>query len=1017
MIEATHTAQIGRAATERLVETVRAAQEGDPLRRVTVVAPSNFSALSLRRRLGEEGAGVANVDAITLSALVERLSTGLVDAPPLSPTVLRAAVRRTLAEEPGSLAPVASHPATEDAVATLYQEVSELTDGALDALRDEGGRAGRDAVELVAAIAERHGGLAGPGALATAVAAAPDLTARTASLGHVVWFLPEPTARRPLAALGAVLAATPSSVIVGWCGDPVADEATAAACRVAGVDVRAPDSGSEEASEVATITAGHVTSATDADDEVRIVLRAVAGLLAEGVHPGRIGIFHPAPVPYARALRQQLAAAGVPASGPGALAVRDSVAGRTVSAALDLHALRWRRDTVLALVSGGPVLDGDRIAPAARWERLSRSAGVVADLADWRRKLDTHRRALERSAERGDPSPGDAASGAESGADRDVAECDRLRQFVDALAARLDEVRDAATWADRSAATHRLLDHLLDDAIASPRWPDDERRAMGLVRSAIDRLATLDPIDPAPTFEAFARALDAELDGPVGREGRFGAGVLHGHLSAAIGVDLDAVFVLGGIEGLLPHGRRDDALLPDRARAATAGELPTRNERTADQHRRYLAALAAAPEGRRWVSYPRGDLRGHRRTTVSRWVDDARTDAVASFVAGVAAATAPASLAERDLSAVIAWRSRGADPAQHPAMAPVQRGVVAQRSRRSAAFTEWDGHIGEGRTEISADATWSATPLEAWAACGHRYLFEHVLRVRDRDDPEGIVDLQPLDRGSLLHTILERFVREAIDAGEPRVGEPWSEKWRARLMEIAEEEFASLQRRGRTGRELTWRRTRAGLVDDLAHFLAHDDAHRAEGWHPEAVEWAFGSGDVPPAVVALDDGRHVRFRGRIDRVDRRDDGARMVIDYKTGRAPARGRGDDDPVAAGTRLQLGIYALAVAQRLAAHEVATAYWHVRAGERIHPPRSWSPDHLARLDEVVRAAVEGIEAGVHPADPGEWSIFRNTHENCTYCPYDVVCPRDRGEHAVAKAGDAALGVRRALRREVQP
>jgi RecB family exonuclease len=84
---------------------------------------------------------------------------------------------------------------------------------------------------------------------------------------------------------------------------------------------------------------------------------------------------------------------------------------------------------------------------------------------------------------------------------------------------------------------------------------------------------------------------------------------------------------------------------------------------------------------------------------------------------------------------------------------------------------------------------------------------------------------------------------------------------------------------------------------------------------------------APFIVDALEEGAQVarfaglEFRVRIDRVDRLSDGARVLIDYKTGSASADWRGErpDNP-------QLPIYALLRPEAL----VAVAYARVNAAE---------------------------------------------------------------------------------------
>ena len=97
-----------------------------------------------------------------------------------------------------------------------------------------------------------------------------------------------------------------------------------------------------------------------------------------------------------------------------------------------------------------------------------------------------------------------------------------------------------------------------------------------------------------PSVEVFRRTLDGELETSLRRVGHLGDGVLVGHVSMAIGLDLDRVVVLGMAEGAFPPRRLEDSLLPDEERRAAGGELALRAERVHDDHRQLLAAMAAA---------------------------------------------------------------------------------------------------------------------------------------------------------------------------------------------------------------------------------------------------------------------------------------------------------------------------------------------------------------------------------------------------------------------------------------
>ena len=121
------------------------------------------------------------------------------------------------------------------------------------------------------------------------------------------------------------------------------------------------------------------------------------------------------------------------------------------------------------------------------------------------------------------------------------------------------------------------------------------------------------------------------------------------------------------------------------------------------------------------------------------------------------------------------------------------------------------------------------------------------------------------------------------------------------------------ERRGLTGRDIFWRQDRREILRDLDRVLDDDSLQRnSEDTRVEAAELAFGTSDasIGPVSLALPDGRTVRFRGRADRVDVTGDGALHVIDYKTGGAGGyQSLSEDNPVLAGTKLQLPVYAQA------------------------------------------------------------------------------------------------------------
>jgi ATP-dependent helicase/DNAse subunit B len=298
----------------------------------------------------------------------------------------------------------------------------------------------------------------------------------------------------------------------------------------------------------------------------------------------------------------------------------------------------------------------------------------------------------------------------------------------------------------------------------------------------------------------------------------------------------------------------------------------------------------------------------------------------------------------------------------------------------------------------------SPTALQNWAACPFRYLLGNILRVAETERPEETLTISAKDRGTLLHQALETFIRESPARASP--DEPWSAEERARLRETGERLCDEAEAEGITGKRLLWRLERERILRDLAGFLDADEEMRREnGCLPLAVEMGFGMGTAgshPPALVSLADGRTVALRGKIDRVDRTPDSPRLLVfDYKSGSAGYYSRLDKDPVKRGRLLQLPIYALAARQSYGDALAVEAYYWFVGEDQGYERRGYDVDDtvLAGFQEALGVILDGISSGLFPARPGK--AMRDTYENCNLCPYDRVCPGNRGRLWERKRG----------------
>jgi len=571
-----------------------------------------------------------------------------------------------------------------------------------------------------------------------------------------------------------------------------------------------------------------------------------------------------------------------------------------------------------------------------------------------------------------------------------------LRTFATTLRDRLRHRRSLTTWSDLSGWAGELFASLYGDAAALAQLPPEEQYAAVTVESTLRRLVDLEAFEPVADHRALVEVLTIELEAALPRVGRFGEGVLVAPLSAAVGLDVDVLYVVGLAEDSYPGRLREDALLLERVREASRGELASYRDQLDAKHRHLLAAFDAAP--RVVVSFPRGDLRRSTGRLPSRWLlwtlrgladnvdlaatewETASSDKIngsESYARSLTSLAMPASEQE--------WRSQAASAGSLLGDATVDAGRELIRSRASAAFTRYDGNLSgvdglpdyaDGRSLVSP------TALETFAVCPHAYFVERLLRVSPIEQPEAIISISPLDVGNLMHETMDDFITEC-GGSLPDYGQPWPGEQRARLREIAIAKAAKFEQRGATGHQRLWQTERDRILADLDYVLADDDERRANrDSRVLRSELAFGKEGAAPVTIAVEGGT-VLMRGSADKVDEARDGTLIVVDLKTGGTSRFKPIRTDPIVAGTKLQLPVYAQAALQILGGTSAEAAYWFVRQGKRDWIEVILTADLQADYADAVRTLVASIAKGCFPAKAPDVPDF--SWVQCSYCNPD--------------------------------
>lgn len=1014
-------------------------QSQDVLAPVTVVAPTRYAGLSLRQELGRKG--FANVRFIAMPVLAELLGSASLDRQgrkPLTSVVQTLVLRRVLDRATGPLARVKDHPSTQTSVRSAFGQLRRTQDSVLSALSTRDG--------LAAQVARMYGDFRGIVATdwydiedlvqsATGAVDA-DRAPGLADLGLIVFYLPREPSPGEVALMEALAGTHRCAVVLGLTGDESADVSTRRLSARLGSAFDVPQV-TADASDSLPLLSGpvHLHIAPSAHEELRWVIRQVAHAIEREVTPlHRMAVLYRMADPYATLVRDEFRMAGIPMAGPDRETLANTAVGRTLRGMLSLTEARFQRSDVMEWLNGCPVrprgVRAENFNPS-QWDAISRKAGIVGGLEQWRTRLDVHARRLNGDADRREAS-GDISIARARGMRSEASASMALRSFIDKLASDLQPPPDGSNWRLFGEWAKGLLnEYLAHDA------SDAEAMALERIQRALDEFNSADSIDSAAGIQSFQEMVAEALQAPFGHLGPTGQGVFVSPFSAAAGLNFDAVWLVGMVEGAVPPAIRPDPLLADHD-WISAGGADRARQRMAEERYQYLAAASGAR--RRTLSYSITHPASQRQAYPSRWfleqasalhgatVDTGNLLALGdrewlSIDESVEASlndVGSASLADEHdyrLTNLLRWRRAGRSLLSHPFVdcGPLAGTLNAVRNRSLPRLTKFDGNLasmaGRDRFGVGLRHTpISPTGLESWATCPYRYFLGHVLGLRSLDTPEETIAISPLDRGALVHEILETFIRETVEHGKlPSAQEMWSPDDRQRLMNIAAGAFRTAEMQGLTGKKLLWEMDREAIRSDLESFLEQDvDLRARQRTHTIGVETAFGFGGDTTDVTDPETG--IRFRGSIDRLDVSADGESiMVIDYKTG-SPAPFAGlEEDVIDRGRHLQLGVYSLA-AQTLfpGARSIHAAYWFAtnRGGFNFAPTDHFdiTDDSTAqRFREGVSGIVAGINSGLFPANPGP--LDRGQPSNCRFCDFDPVCPSRRLDVWRRKKSDAVL------------
>ncbi len=322
------------------------------------------------------------------------------------------------------------------------------------------------------------------------------------------------------------------------------------------------------------------------------------------------------------------------------------------------------------------------------------------------------------------------------------------------------------------------------------------------------------------------------------------------------------------------------------------------------------------------------------------------------------------------------------------------QGMAARSKRQSDLFTEYDGCVPQAGVDLDPTtpngSVLSSSRLEKLGSCPLEYFFRYILEVKIPEEykVDPSVWLDPLQKGTLLHSVFREFMATLKkDNLLPDVDRD------AKLM------FSILDRHVATYRDLIPPPNEELFNATVQEFCAttsiflHEEAVLCRSSAPFCFEAAIGLPqdaaptplDTPdPVTINLPNGKSIRTRGRIDRIDQllNSNNVFSVWDYKTGSAWGYDR--NKPFRQGRRIQSAIYLALSENRLKEKcspncAVATFGYFFPSlrghGERIY----WDARQLNAGKEVIAELVEMLRSGCFP--------FTTDASDVTFTDYGMV------------------------------
>ncbi len=519
----------------------------------------------------------------------------------------------------------------------------------------------------------------------------------------------------------------------------------------------------------------------------------------------------------------------------------------------------------------------------------------------------------------------------------------------------------------------KLIVHL--EQLAFYQLPTSNERTRRVLKAQLNQLRI-------PNVEAFQRK-----------------GLFLGSVSSARMITFDHVFIPGMVSKQFPAPFREDPLLLDPERAwlnqNTSGLLTLRGSRNEEERALFQLAKGCASRSLH-LSFARMEATTSRPLVPSSFLPEKKIE------------TKPLLKWRDQISNV--WideddwlsgkvgrevcRSQENALKKYNLWSPLAKNISTWVNHRFGqnSWTSFDGIIQPSSVQNLSPKHHSVSSLREYVVCPYRFFLRKIIKLSPIERPDQVEEMKPLDRGTLIHEILQKVFEFAFNEGLFPLKPNEFGRILVALEVIANQAFQRAEQELPLGHHLLWKTQRDYLLADLRALLKQE-LDLQDDYIPSEFEVGFDDVKLSTGEITL------AMRGRIDRIDTTKDGKRArIIDYKTGKVPTRG----DTFEGGRSLQLPLYVQILSSLRPSIDLSdwegillsTSY-----GSGFRRTQFTGNDlvlHRETLFHILNTISNAMQSSLFPPLPGKQEA------DCQSCDFRLVCGKSIHHLSERKQGD---------------